>query len=153
MQKNHIDNHSFTPAIHKKDIIIKELKKKGCRITNQRLLLIEIILSNECSCCKEIYYQALLKDPTIGIATVYRLIKTLEDIGAINRKNMYHITYDHLDEISDGEIILIDEENTEEIQSEELYHVLKRYLQSKGYIHNQEISVLIKKGKQGGRRL
>lgn len=75
----------------KKGYIIQELKKKGCRITSQRRLLIDIILQYECSCCKEIYYRASKKDPAIGMATVYRLVKTLEEAGLIHRKNMYRI--------------------------------------------------------------
>jgi len=75
----------------KKRYIIQELKNHGCRITTQRQLLIEVILQGECSSCKEIYYNATKVDPTIGMATVYRLIKTLEEIGVINRKNMYQI--------------------------------------------------------------
>ena len=72
----------------RKERILAELKRNGFRITSQRKLLIDIILSDECSCCKEIYYQAVRQDPSIGIATVYRMVKTLEDIGAISRKNM-----------------------------------------------------------------
>lgn len=75
----------------KKDYILQELKKNGCRITNQRQLLIDIILQDECCCCKEIYYRATKADPTIGMATVYRLVKTLEETGLIQRKNMYRI--------------------------------------------------------------
>ena len=75
----------------KKGFIIQQLKKNGCRITSQRQLLIDIILQDECSCCKEIYYRAAKHDPTIGMATVYRLVKTLEEAGLIQRKNMYRI--------------------------------------------------------------
>ena len=75
----------------KKSYILQELRKNGCRITNQRQLLIDIILQDECCCCKEIYYQAIKKDPTIGMATVYRMVKTLEETGLINRKNLYRI--------------------------------------------------------------
>ncbi len=75
----------------KKMYIIQELKRHGCRITSQRSLLIDIILQDECCCCKEIYYQAVKTDPTIGLATVYRLVKTLEEAKLIHRKNMYHI--------------------------------------------------------------
>lgn len=42
-------------------------------------------------CCKEIYYKAVKIDPSIGTATVYRMINTLEEIGAISRNTMYHI--------------------------------------------------------------
>ena len=75
----------------KKSYILQELRKNGCRITKQRQLLIDIILQDECCCCKEIYYQAIKKDPTIGMATVYRMVKTLEETGLIKRKNLYRI--------------------------------------------------------------
>ena len=62
------------------------------QIIIERLMLLDIILEDECSSCKEIYYRASKKDPSIGTATVYRMINTLEDIGAISRKNMYKIS-------------------------------------------------------------
>ena len=78
--------------LEQKQIIINRLKEDGCRITKQRLMLLDIILEDECSSCKEIYYRATKKDPTIGTATVYRMINTLEEIGAISRKNMYQVS-------------------------------------------------------------
>ena len=75
-----------------KDLIIQKLKEQGLRITKQRLILLDIILEEDCSCCKEIYYKASQKDNRIGSATVYRMINTLEEIGAISRKNMYKFT-------------------------------------------------------------
>ena len=74
-----------------KEYILEQLRKKGLRITSQRKLIIDIILKNECSCCKEIYYEAMKSDSSIGIATVYRMVKTLEEVGAIDRRNMYRI--------------------------------------------------------------
>ena len=35
--------------------------------------------------------QASALDPKIGVATVYRMVNTLESIGAISRKNMYRV--------------------------------------------------------------
>lgn len=75
----------------KREYILQSLKQHGCRITSQRQLLIDIILQDECTCCKEIYYKAAKRDPSIGLATVYRMVKTLEETGLIQRKNMYHI--------------------------------------------------------------
>ena len=75
----------------KKEQIIEKLKENGCRITKQRKMLIDIILENECSSCKEIFYKASQADEKIGVATVYRMINALEEIGAINRKNMYKV--------------------------------------------------------------
>lgn len=78
----------------KKSYILRELRKNGCRITSQRKVLIDVILRDECCSCKEIYYQAIKEDPTIGMATVYRMVKTLEEAGLIKRKNMYRIDLD-----------------------------------------------------------
>ncbi len=94
--------------------IIEQLKKSGCRVTKQRLMLIDIILEGKCTCCKEIYYQASLKDPSIGPATVYRMVNTLEQIGAISRKNMYRISDQDckgcMVELEDGTVIDLSEE-------------------------------------------
>lgn len=62
-----------------KDLVIEKLREQGCRITKQRRMLLDIILEEECSCCKEIYYKAVKIDPSIGTATVYRMINTLEE--------------------------------------------------------------------------
>ena len=76
-----------------KEIILQKLKERGCRITRQRKMLLDVILNEDCSSCKEIYYKAIKKDPAIGIATVYRMVRSLEDIGAIRRNKMYEIQY------------------------------------------------------------
>ena len=76
-----------------REIVIQRLKEQGCRITKQRMVLLDIILNENCSSCKEIYYKASRIDSRIGTATVYRMINTLEEIGAINRRNMYKIDW------------------------------------------------------------
>ena len=50
---------SYQTTKMQREIILPKLKEKGCGITNQRLRLIDIILQNECSSCKEIFYRAL----------------------------------------------------------------------------------------------
>ena len=82
----------------KKETIIRELRKKGGRITKQRKILLDIILENQCFCCKEIYYRAVKIDPGIGTATVYRTISMLEDIGAISRSRMFEVQFNALNE-------------------------------------------------------
>ena len=78
-------------AIEQKEVIVGKLKDSGCRITKQRLILLDVILEGECGSCKEIYYRPSSVDHSIGTATVYRMINTLEEIGAIDRKNMYRV--------------------------------------------------------------
>ena len=74
-----------------RDIIIQQLRESGCRVTKQRLTILDIILNSDPSCVKEIYREAVKKDKNIGSATVYRMVNTLEEIGVINRKNMYQV--------------------------------------------------------------
>lgn len=88
-----LEDTGFSRTQMQKDAIILKLKEQGGRITKQRLMLLDIILEEECSSCKEIYYRAVKKDAKIGVATVYRMVNTLEEIGAINRKNMYKIAF------------------------------------------------------------
>lgn len=90
MDENKRTNHDKT-ELSKREIIFDKLRKNGCRITKQRKKLIDVILENDCSSCKEIYYYASKFNSKIGIATVYRMIKTMEDIGAINRRNQYKV--------------------------------------------------------------
>lgn len=86
-----------------KELIIEILRNRGFRITNQRMLLLEVILENDCSCCKEIYYQAKQQDSSIGIATVYRMLTTLEEIGIIDRKSIYQIAHHTIHQIASNE--------------------------------------------------
>ena len=76
-QRKH-DARNYHRTQMKRELIIQKLREQGCRITRQRRILLDIILEEECSCCKEIYYKALQKDSSIGPATVYRMVNTLE---------------------------------------------------------------------------
>lgn len=84
-KKNH-ETANYHRTQMQKEIVIQRLREQGCRITKQRLMLLDVILNEDCSCCKEIYYRAAEVDPGIGAATVYRMVNLLEEIGAISRK-------------------------------------------------------------------
>lgn len=92
MKKNE-ENYSFERTKMQKELVIERLKEQGCRITKQRLVLLDIILSGDYSSCKEIFYEATKHNKGIGKSTVYRMISLLEEVGAINRKNMYKISH------------------------------------------------------------
>lgn len=55
-----------------KERVIQELRSQGKRMTKQRMVLLDVILSGKWNCCKEIYYEAAKRDAAIGMATVYR---------------------------------------------------------------------------------
>ena len=70
------------------EFVISLLKDQGFRITKQRKLIIDIILSSDGASCKEIYHKVVSKDSTVGSATVYRMIRLLEDIGVLKHIDM-----------------------------------------------------------------
>ena len=69
----------------------KALQQSGKRITQQRKILLDVILNGEWECCKEIYYEAVKRDSSIGMATVYRMMTTLEEIGVIERRCVFRV--------------------------------------------------------------
>ena len=66
--------------------VVKKLHMNQYRVTSQRKLLLEIILKNEHASCKEIYYEAKQRDERLGIATVYRTVQLLEEMGLIRKE-------------------------------------------------------------------
>ena len=72
--------------MQQREQIISELKRRGKRMTDQRKIMLDVILEGRWSSCKEIYY-----DPGIGKATVYRMIAVLEEIGVLNRCRQYSL--------------------------------------------------------------
>ena len=131
---------SYERSKMQKDIILQMLKKKGCRITKQRMMLLDIILEEDCSCCKEIYYKASKIDPKIGTATVYRMINTLEEIGAISRKNMYkvHCT-ESCEENGDTFSVEFDDNSVINLPAKKWNQIIEKGLAASGYIDNQTV--------------
>ena len=124
--------------LEQKQIIINRLKEDGCRITKQRLMLLDIILEDECSSCKEIYYRATKKDPTIGTATVYRMINTLEDMGAIQRNAMYKIPDKDGYRWEECYKVGLPDGSTLQLSSSEWNEIVKSGLMACGYVNRQQ---------------
>lgn len=72
-----------------KEQVINEFQKKGKRVTEQRKMLLDVILEGNWTNCKEIYYEARKRDPNLGMATVYRTVTALEEIGVLIRTYQY----------------------------------------------------------------
>ena len=77
-EKAYENQEAYQRTQMQKDMILERLREQGCRITRQRQLILDIILEEECSCCKEIYYKVQEKDRNIGPATIYRMVNMLE---------------------------------------------------------------------------
>ena len=125
--------------VPQKEYIIRKLKERGCRITRQRLIILDIILQEDCSCCKEIYYKVQEKDRNIGPATIYRMVNMLEKIGAISRKNMYRISSCAACCQENGCTVRLSDATVCKLPSEVWKQVVREGLKNMGYIGDQDI--------------
>lgn len=132
MLKNNV-KIDFNNKTELKNQIVEDLKYKGHRITFQRRLILDTILSNETLMIKEVYYNVRKKDRSIGLATVYRFIKILQEAGIIdeNEKFTFANANDNVEcgdcsvTLQNGEVVNID--------CCELYSAVKNILVNKGY--------------------
>ena len=117
--------------------IMNRLRQAGCRITKQRKIILDIILQEECTCCKEIYFLASKRDPNIGMATIYRMINILEEIGALKRKRAYRIC----NEESPVHIcsVKLDDYTSIRLDGEKLRQVIEKGMESFGYLHDRRV--------------
>lgn len=103
-------------------------------------MLIDIILENDCSSCKEIFYKASRADHRIGVATVYRMINALEDIGAISRKNMYKVECSDNCGVQGGCEIILDDNTICRLSPGNWNKVVREGMRRCGYLKNQKIA-------------
>ena len=85
-------------SINKKESLKLILKEKGYKLTPQRRSILDEIIKNEGShlTTEEIYDLVKVNCPEIGLATVYRTVQLLEEMGAVS--------YTHLVETLDVEM-------------------------------------------------
>jgi len=138
------ENEQYERVSHERDQILALLRSRGFRVTKQRELILDIIFEYECASCKEIYYQAIQKDPGIGMATVYRMVNTLTDVGVLKVAS--------LKPVADagpglGCEIKLKNDNIVNLNQHEWMDVLRHALRSKGINPSQEIvKVTIQQG-------
>lgn len=88
----------------KKDIV-NEFQRLGKRITKQRMVILDVILEQNWTDCKEVYYEAVQRDSTVGLSTVYRTIRMLEEMGVLKRVYQYVFTGEEENSGTNGEVI------------------------------------------------
>ena len=134
---NSCQNQQYQRSSMQRSAIMDRLRQEGCRITRQRKIILDIILQEECTCCKEIYFLASRRDPNIGMATIYRMINLLEEIGALKRKQAYRIC----DEETPVHMcsIQLDDQTSIRLDGEKLKHIIQMGMESCGYLHNRQV--------------
>lgn len=127
----------------RKEIVIQRLQERGYRITKQRKVILDIILEQNCTSCKEMYYKANAIEPSIGVATVYRTVNLLEEIGAFNRKNMYKISC-CMDCDKENACMIQFEDNTVcQLTARNWYKVISEGLKVCGYGNGKKIKCVV----------
>ncbi len=138
------ENQAIGQVILSEENMIAELKKKGLRMTEPRRLIINIVANEEFSCCKEVYFLAHKRDPSIGIATVYRMINILEEIGAISRKNLQKtVCTGRCCDMKGGCTVVTDKSKQIILSEADIEEALKYIMEKKGYSNVEEIKTVL----------
>lgn len=133
-----IDFENFRIRMQR-EMILRKLKEGGYRITKQRIAVIDIILENDCGSCKEILYKTSKSNKRIGTATVYRTLNMLEEIGAINRRNLYK--FSELTEPADERAVtvMLEDGGRLQLDAAEWNRVLQTGLRDCGYLKDERV--------------
>ncbi len=108
----------------------------GLRMTDQRRVVIKVLAEADDHPDVELIYQrAVMVDPKISIATVYRTVKLFEDAGIIEKhdfgdgraryEEQRDEHHDHLIDVKSGKVI--------EFTNEEIEHIQASIADSLGY--------------------
>jgi len=124
-------NHNYS---HQRLDYEKALRQAGLRVTRQRRLILDIILSaQDHPDAMEIFRRAAKFDKSISLSTVYRTMRALEECGAIQRhafdggpsrfEQASDEHHDHLIDIDTGKVVEFHSDVIERLQ-EEIAHQL-----------------------------
>lgn len=140
-----VQDEKLIRVAREKDKIIEMFRQKGMRVTKQRRLILDIVFEHECTCCKEIYYQASRRDKNIGIATVYRMVNALTDLGVFRVNVPYYLSGDALEMCRKGCSVVMKNQSVVDLEPEEWQRALEDALTRKGYSGCMEIDRVILK--------
>ena len=126
-----VQDEKLIRITREKDMILEKFRNRGMRITKQRRLILDIVFEQDCTSCKEIYYQASKRDKNIGIATVYRMVNALTGRSAQNPIN--------------GCRVILKNHHEVDFDAEEWNRILTYALRQKGYHNVQDIDQVILK--------
>jgi Fur family peroxide stress response transcriptional regulator len=125
------------------DAILSKLRERGCRITPQRVAILRIFLGScDHPSVEQVYKQVKTNFPTTSLATVYKTVHLLKEIGEIleigtpDGRNRYdgnrpfphpHLICTRCKAIVDPEISLLPQ-LTAEVESTSGYRVVSHQL-------------------------
>lgn len=140
-----VQDEKLIRTTREKDMILEKFRNRGMRITKQRRLILDIVFEQDCTSCKEIYYQASKRDKNIGIATVYRMVSALTELGVFQTRVPYRVNSCSSQNSGNGCRMILKNQCEVEFDAEEWNQVLSYALRLKGYDDVQEIDRVILK--------
>lgn len=138
-----VQDERLIRVAREKDKILELFRQRGMRITRQRKLILDIVFEHDCICCKEIYYQALKKDKNVGIATVYRMVNALADLGVFQANAPYRLADPVSSGCQNGCRVILKNQTVVDFDPDEWRDILAEALQKKGYEGIPEIERVI----------
>ncbi len=127
-----------------KEEICARLREKGLRMTAQRRIIIDIVTEEDYSCCKEVYLLAHKRDESIGIATVYRMINVLEELGALSRGSLSKLPCNgRCCDMKAGCTVLTDKSRQIILSEEDMQEALAYIMKKKGYDSADQIRAVL----------
>ena len=76
-------NKTMTPADARAAALREKLSAGGYRITPQRLCIVEALIESQHPSAEDIYARVRRVSPTTSLATVYKTLETLRDMGEV----------------------------------------------------------------------
>ena len=140
-----VQDEKLIRTTREKDMILEKFRNRGMRITRQRRLILDIVFEQDCTSCKEIYYQASKRDKNIGIATVYRMVNALTELGVFQTNVPYRLTGRSAQNPINGCRVILKNHHEVDFDAEEWNRVLTYTLRQKGYHNVQDIDQVILK--------
>ncbi len=116
---------------------LEMLKNAHVRMSKQRIYLVDLLFSGSYTCVKDLFYEAQSQNPELGISTVYRFLKVLEDIGAISNNHGFDM---NKCQNCDFKVVTVKDSGGKEIRGHELdlSELLRLGLIVKGVINSNE---------------
>lgn len=107
--------------------ILQQCEAKGLRMTEQRRTIAGVLeAADDHPDVEELYNRAVIADPNISLATVYRTVKLLEESGILEKHEFgdgrarYETAdrehHDHLIDVNSGEVIEFVDPDIEALQ-------------------------------------
>ncbi len=89
---SHLPQNDAIALQEAKEDCLAKLKAAKIRMSKQRLELVDLLFSGKYTCTKELYYDALTRNPELGMSTVYRFLKVLADLGVMANGKAIDVT-------------------------------------------------------------